>query len=281
MISLDFLQFDQMNLWFAIFSGAGLVRERKLLPFFIVGVGNLVHGTLAAALLAALILWHRIDVSAPKWIQLKDALGLLFVFFAGVAPEPFQNFSICMGSLFLALSFGFGGLGVIPALLILRQYVPHPAEFEILMGVAGLYWVTVEILRHTKFEQKAFFSSILEALCSLGILYGLKDILLKWVDDPILLAMGGALFVLAILLATLVHFKGEAFWTFYRKFKNQVEASLTFGNRLISSDIPWPIEPREKGFLAVEDSFNRLFVLTLTILGLLGVMFVISRGGFI
>jgi hypothetical protein len=45
MISLDFLQFDQTNLWFFALSAIGLARSRKLLPFVIVVIANLIHGT--------------------------------------------------------------------------------------------------------------------------------------------------------------------------------------------------------------------------------------------
>ena len=82
MINLDFLQFNQANLLFFVASALGLVRERRVLPFFILAIGNLIHGGLAAALLAALILWHRIDVLAAKPVQFKDSIGLFFVFIA-------------------------------------------------------------------------------------------------------------------------------------------------------------------------------------------------------
>jgi hypothetical protein len=279
MINFDFLQFDQTNLWFFVLSALGLVRERRILPFLIVILGNLVHGSLPASLLASLILWHRMDLPAPKWVQLKDALGFFLIFVSMVAPEPVQEFCVCFGVLILSMSFGRGGLGVIPAVLLLRQFVTHPQDLEILMGVAGLYWVSAEGLRLAKISQEKLIRSILEGICSLGILYGLKDVFLKWIEEPALIWLGSGILVIVLVVGSLAHWRQERFWVFYRKTKRSLSGSLTYGNRFISSDAPWSEEPRNDDFSEIQGSFDRLFFLTLLTIGLLVLFYLVNRGG--
>ena len=279
MINFDFMQFDQTNLWFFVLSAIGLVRERRILPYLIVILGNLIHGSLGAVILASFIFWHRMDLPAPKWVQLKDATGFFFVAMASVSPAPFQNFAICMGVALLSLSFDSGGLGVIPPLLLLRQYVSHPPELESLMGMAGIYWIGAEALRFAKFDKTPVIRSAIEALASLGILYGLRDILLPVVDDPVLIAVASVLVVAAFLLALVVSFRGEGFWRFYRKVKRNLSTTLTLGSRFISSKIPWDREATQDDQIQIESGFDRLFVLVLVPLALLGMIWIISRGG--
>jgi len=279
MINLDFMQFDQTNLWFFVLSALGLIRERSALPFVIVLLGNLVHGAIPAALLAGLILWHRMDLPAPKWIQLKDALGLFFIFVAAVAPEPLQEFSICFGVLILSLSFGKGGLGIIPPILLLRQFVPHPQDLEILMGIAGLYWVVAEGLRLSKAPQEDLVRSIFEFICSLGILFGLKEIFLKSAEEPALIAIGVSLVVVMLMIASVVYWRKERFWVFYRMTKKNLASSLTFGDRFISPRKPWNEEPQMDDLSEIQSGFDRLFFLALLTVGLLVIFVLVSRGG--
>jgi hypothetical protein len=281
MISFDFLQFDQTNLLFFLLSAVGLVRERRILPFVIVVFANLVHGTLGAAMLAALVLWHRIDLSLPKTTQFKDAIGLFFIFIGIAAPDPVQSFAICMGSLWVSLSFGGGGLGIIPALLMLRQFVPHPPDFEILMGLAGLYWVVLEILRLTKIPKLNLITGILEPIFSLGILYGMKDLAVKWIEEPALFTIAGSLFAIVALAVLIAHFRENAFPAFYQKIKNALSGYLNFGSRLMPTGLPWEKEPEVESVFEIQASFDRLLLLTLLSLILLGVLFAISRGGLI
>jgi hypothetical protein len=279
MINLDFMQFDQTNLWFFFLSALGLLRERRVLPFLIVILGNLIHGALPAALLAGLILWHRIDLPSPKWVQLKDAVGLFFIFAASVAPEPFQSFCICAGILAFSLSFGKGALGVIPPVLLLRQFVSHPADLEILMGIAGLYWVAAEGLRFSKTAKESVIRSIFEVICSLGILIGLKEVFLKWTDDPNLIGVGAGLAVFMLAIAAIVHFRTTQFWSFYRRSKVSLSKSLTFGNRFISSSEPWGVEPEVEDFSEIQVSFDRLFFVSILTMVLLIVFYLVSHGG--
>jgi hypothetical protein len=281
MINFDFMQFDQTNLWFFVLSAIGLVRERRILPFFIVILGNLIHGSLGAVILASFIFWHRMDLPAPKWVQLKDATGFFFVAMASVSPAPFQNFAIGMGVALLSLSFDSGGLGAIPPLLLLRQYVPHPPELESLMGMAGIYWIAAEALRFAKSDKTAAIRAAIEASASLGILYGLRDVLVPVADDPVLIAVSSVFFVGALLLILVVSFRTEGFWRFYRKTKRNLSTTFTFGNRFISSKTPWDREVTQEVQAQIEDSFDRLFILVLVPLVLLGLIWMISRGGVI
>jgi hypothetical protein len=279
MINFDFMQFDQTNLWFFVLSAIGLVRERRILPFLIVILGNLIHGSLGAVILASFIFWHRMDLPAPKWVQLKDATGFFFVTMASVSPVPFQNFAIGIGVMLLSLSFDSGGLGVIPPLLLLRQYVPHPPELENLMGMAGIYWIAAEALRFAKSDKTPAIRAAIESLASLGILYGLRDILLPVSDDSILIAVASVLIVFALSLTLVVSFRAVGFWRFYRKTKRNLSTAFTFGNRFISSDTPWDREAAHEDHAQIENSFDRIFILVLVPLTLLGLVWVISRGG--
>jgi hypothetical protein len=281
MISFDFLQFDQTNLWFFVVSALGLIRERRMLPFVLVIVANLIHGEMAATLVAGLLFWHQVDRGAPKWIQLKAALGFLMIFMAAVTPEPFQEFAACLGVLVLSLNFGQGGLGVIPAVVLLRQYVPHPPFMEILLGVAAFYWVTLEGLRLLKLTRIDLIAAILQTLCSVGVLFGLRDLFLKFSDEVVLLSVGSGILLVTLILAALVYFRGETFWGFYRKTKVNLAAGLTIGDRMIDTKVAWlKVQAEEVPSGAdVERSLDRLFVLALLTVALLAAFCFVSRGG--
>ena len=278
MINFDFMQFNQTNLWFFIFSALGLIRERRVLPFLIVILGNLIHGSMPAALIAGLILWHRMDLPSPKWVQLKDALGLFFIFSAAVAPEPIQGFAICFGVFALSISFGLGSLGVIPPLLLMRQYVPSPPDLEVLMGISGLYWFGAEGLRLLKVQRESIVRTTLEVICSFGILYGLREVAVKWIDDPVLISIGAGLIVFMLIIASIVHWRKPRFWLFYRQAKAKISSSLTFGNRFISSGRPWGKEPVTLDFSEVQAGFDRLFLVAILTGVLLLIFFLVNRG---
>jgi hypothetical protein len=281
MISFDFLQFDQTNLWFFVVSALGLIRERRILPFVLVIIANLIHGEMAATLIAGLFFWHQLDRGAAKWIQLKSALGFLMVFMAAVTPEPYQEFAACFGVLLLSLNFGQGGLGVIPAVVLLREYVPHPPFMEVLLGVAAFYWVTLEGLRLLKLKQIDLIAATLETLCTLGILFGLRDLFLKFSDEVVLLSVGAGVLLVTLMIAALVSFRGDAFWRFYRKTKVNLAAGLTVGDRMIDTKVAWLKVHNEEipSGAEVERSLDRLFVLAILAAALLAAFCFVSRGG--
>ena len=279
MISLDFLQFDQTNLLFFIATALGLIREKRILPYVIVLVGNLIHGPFAAMLLGALILWHRIDASSSKWIQLKDAIGLFFIFVVAVSPEPFQEFAICLGVLVMSVSFGQGELGVIPPVLLLRQYVPHPPDVEFLLGAAGFYWVASEALRFIKSDKVGIVRSAFEVLCSLGGLVGLQEVFFKWSEDPILISLGASCLLFFVVLGSVVRWKNEWFWGFYRRTKASLARIITVGDRLIASREFRSEELPDEEFVGLHGTFDRLFILAILTLVLVGSFFFINRGG--
>jgi hypothetical protein len=223
-----------------------------------------------------------VDRQAKKWVQLKAALGFLLVFMAAVTPEPLQPFAVCFGVLMLALNFGQGGLGVIPAVVLLREYVPNPPYLEILLGVAAFYWVAIEGLRFAKLKQEAIVFATLETLCSIGVLFGLRDIFLKFADEPVLIAIGSGLVVVILLVASLVRFRREAFWSFYRKTKTNLASVLTIGDRMVLPNISWLKEHVEEDSSGadVEKSFDRLFALAILTIALFAIFVVVSRGGF-
>lgn len=280
MINFDLLQLDQTNLLFFLLSAIGLIRDRRVLPFVIVALGNILHGSLPAVFLAGLIIWHRVDFSRSRWIQLKDFFGFLLILIGAVAHAPFQEFSIFCGVLAISLSFGRGALGIIPPLLLLRQYIPHPEPLELIMGSAGFYWVMVEALRWSKTSKEYTFRAIIEVVSTLGILFGLRDFALRAAEDPPLIALGWGFAVIALFLFILVKWKGERFWLFFHRSKKTLSSSLGVGNRLVSGHLPWSHEFKETTSLGVDASFDKVFTMTILTLILLGGVFLASRGGF-
>ncbi len=281
MINFDLFQFDQTNLLFLVLSAVGLIRERRILPFVIVALGNLIHGPMGAVFLSALIAWHRMDFNRSRWVQLKDGFGFLLILVGAVAAGPFREVIIFFGVLAVSLSFGRGALGVIPPLLLLRQYLPHPEPLEVILGSAGFYWLMVEVLRWSKSKQEYLIRAILEVICTLGILFGLRDYALKIAEDPGFIALGSSFFLFAVLLFVWVKWKGARFWNFFHRSKKKLATSLGIGNRLISDQNLWSKEPAMSPALGVEESFNGAFMLSFLTLILLGAFFLASRGGLI
>jgi hypothetical protein len=157
--------------------------------------------------------------------------------------------------------------------------VPHPADLEVLMGIAAFYWIAAEGIRFAKLKKEKLICATIEVICSFGILYGLKDIFLKWTDDPTLIAAFAVIMGVILVLTLVVGLKKEAFWVFYRKMKLKLSSHLTVGDRFITSANPWKNETPNEDFLKVEQSFDRLFIITLAALMMLGVLVMISRGG--
>lgn len=280
MINFDLMQFDQTNLLFLLITAVALIRERRLLPFVIGAFGNLFHGSLGAVFLVCLISWHRMDFKRSRWVQLKDAFGFLLILIGSVATGPFRDTSILFGVLAVSLSFGRGALGIIPALLLLRQYFPHPEPLEVILGAAGFYLVMVEALRWSKSSREYFIRALLEILCVFGILTGLREYALRTLEDPGFIGLGSVFLVFPLILFISVKWKGERFWTFFHRSKKGLASSLGVGNRLISDQNPWRRELLLETPKGVEESFNGVFLLTFSTLILMAVFYFVNRGGF-
>ena len=279
MNSLNLTQFDQAALLFFIFAAIGLVRERKILPFIIVAVGILLNGVLSAILVAGLILWHRMDTDANKWVQLKDAFGFFCIMIGAIAAEPYQQLTVLMGSLLLSLSFGQGGLGIIPPLLLLRQYVPHPEPIELPLIGAGVFCLISEIGHWSKIKHAKPVSAISEVICSLVILAGMRELGLKLLEDTSALVFAGLVFVVILVLFSWVTWKKNGFWSFYKKAKLSLSHSLVFGKRFVSNVHLWSVEPKDARAPDLEAGFNQLFILVVATLLVLVGFFLFGKGG--
>ena len=280
MINLSLVQFDQVSLLFFVFSAAGLIRERKIIPFLLVAFGLLLNGVFGAVLLAGLILWHRMDSRFPKWVQLKDAMGFLLILIGAIVPSPYQELSLLLGVLFVSFSFGKGGLGIIPALLLLRQYVPHPDPLEPVFIGAGIFWLSVEVVRWAKAKKAELILAISEVVCSLVILSGMKEIVARLLDEPNLLIFASAVLLFVLVLAVWILWKGPNFWSFGQKMKLSLARSLVLGKRFISNVQPWSKALKEPDTLQLETVFDSLFFGVIATLLVLGGFVLLSRGGF-
>ena len=278
MNSFEFFQFDQTNVLYFMVSALGLLRERRILPFLILALGSLMYGDLTAALLTSLILWFRMDVSVPKWVQLKDSLGLFLIFIAAVAPAPIREFSICLGVFILSVSFGMGELGILPAILLLRQYIPYPIHVEVLLGGIAVYWVTSEFLRFTKNVREKLFRTAIEVVSSLGILFELQAQVLKWIDVPVLVTLSATILLVSIVIGSMLFWRKERFYSYSENLKLNISNTLTYCSRLISAkETRIEFAPIQRN-LSIHENFDRVFLLALLNLILYGLFYVVSRG---
>lgn len=280
MTSLSLSQFDQANLLFFLFAAVGLIRERRVLPFLIVVLGSVFIGSVSAVMLAGLILWNLMDSGKSKWVQLKDSFGFLLIVMGSVLPSPYQEFGIFLGACFVSLSFGKGGLGVIPPLLLLRQYVPHPEPIEPIFIGAGAFWLMVEIVAWAKVESAGAMIAIFEVLASLAILSGFKEIASKVLDDSNLLILSSAILFFIIVLFSWIKWKGDGFWSFYQNTKSSLVRWMVFGKRFVTDVEFWPTELQEPKYPEIALVFNHLFWLVLGTLSVLLGFVLFSRGGF-
>ncbi len=280
MNSLNLTQFDQAALLFFVFAAIGLIRERKILPFLIVAVGCLLNGPLAAVLLTGLILWHRIDTSTNKWIQLKDVFGFFLILIGAIAGEPYQELTVLMGATLVSLSFGKGGLGVIPPLLLLRQYVQHPDPIELPFVGAGAYVLVSEIVGWAKLKHAKLVLCISEVVFSLLILVGMRELAPKLLEEPGTLVFAGATLLVIIVLAAWVNWKNQGFWSFYKRVKMSLGHSLVSGKRFVSNTHLFSVEPKDSGIPELEFGFNQLFILVVGTLLVLGGFLLLGKGGF-
>ncbi len=279
MFNFDISQFDQTNLLFILLAAAGLIRERSALPFIVLVLGNLIYGLIPAVLLSFLIIWHRVDRKAPSWVQYKDLFGAFLLLTAAVAPEPIQEFAVSLGVLVLSLSFGKGFLGVIPALLLLRQYQSHPVAIEIIFGSAGLYWVALEVIRWSKAKHQEVLICVFETICVFGILFGLKDSFLKWSEDSVLVGIAVGLATTILILAVGMRWKRGTFIRVYEKTVSNFSIALTLGTRLISREDTFVMERPTRSHAEIDGAFGAVLAITLTLLAILAVFFLMGRGG--
>lgn len=281
MTGFNISQFDQTLFLFFVFSALGLIRERTVLPFVLAVIGVLFFGPVAATLLAALILWSRIESKRSKWIQLKDGFGFILLMIASVSPEPLQQFCAVMGCLFISFSFGLGGLGVLPAALLVRQYVPHPPSIEVTWIGFAVYLSSVEIIRWAKLKREALAVSISDSVCSLILLYGLKDFVIRVIEEPALTAIGASILVLTLIVFSWLRWKGDSFWRFYKKSTEILSQSMLSGKKFVSDQVWGSNAKPEILEITNESVFDRVFLLTILLLFVLLGFSLAFKGGWL
>jgi predicted membrane channel-forming protein YqfA (hemolysin III family) len=280
MMSLELSQADQTTVLFFLFSAVGLVRERQVLPFLMVVIGTLLHGPLVAALVAGLVIWHRMDRQAVDWVRLKDYVGLFFIMGGAISPEPFQGFFAFTGVVLLSFSFGKGFLGILPALLLFRQYFPQPERPEIALIAAGAYWVAAESFRWFKSAHEGSVLIGLELVCSAVILLGFSGEFDRWFAHSVVIALGSTILFVVVALFAWTRWRLEGFRKTLLAFRENALRALTFGSRVVDAKKEWggvsvePTPARGPG-----EVMDRMFFVVAATLVYFGLFLLAVKGG--
>jgi hypothetical protein len=279
MMNLELSQPDQTTVLFFLFSAAGLIRERRALPFIMVILASLLHGPMVAALVAGLLIWHRIDRKAEIWVQLKDFLGIFLIMGGAISPAPLGEFFAFIGVLLVSLSFGKGFLGVLPALLLYRQYNPQPERPEIALVAAGVYWIAAESFRWFKSERERQVLTALEILCSAVILQGFSGDFEKWSENSMVIALGSTLLFVAVALFAWTKWRLESFRRSLLAFRTSGLRALTLGARLIDGKRAWGGEEPIFTVPTPEAAMDRVFYLVFGVVVSFGLFMLAIKGG--
>lgn len=272
-------QFTQISLFVMLVALAGLVRERKVLPFLLVIFGSMMNGAIAAALIAASVLWVRFDEDAPKGLRLKDAMAVLFLIVGAAVPSPYREFMICIGTLALSIHFAIGSLGIIPALLLVHLYWGDHLPLEFVLGASGAYIVIAEILKLSKARYTRRVLQFIEIPAIVGILYPLKDDFVTWASDELLLWIGTGLFAAIGGVMLWVQVKNPDFSVIYQKMNAWTLRRLGGTGSVSANRVGWidpsPSEP-PLGFSVYLD---RLFWGLVAILVAWSALILLAQGG--
>ncbi len=279
MMNLELSQPDQTTILFFLFSAAGLIRERRALPFVMVILGSLLHGPMVAALVAGLMIWHRIDRKAETWVQLKDFLGIFLIMGGAISPPPFGEFFAFIGVLLVSLSFGKGFLGILPALLLYRQYYPQPERPEIALVAAGVYWVAAESFRWFKSENEERVLTVLEVIGVATILQGFSGEFERWSENNMVIALGSALLFVAAALFAWTKWRLDSFRRSLVAFRTSGLRALTFGARLVDGRRAWGGEEPVYAVPTPGSALDRVFYLVSGALAFFGLFMLAIKGG--
>jgi|GEM_PF-3689164 len=272
-------QFTQVSLFVMLVALVGLVRERKVLPFLLVIFGAMMNGAIAAALIAATVLWVRFNEDAPKGLRLKDAMSVLFLIVAAAVPTPYREFMLCLGTLALSIHFAIGNLGIIPALLLVHLYLGDEIPLEFVLGASGAYIVIAEIFKLSKSKYTRRVLQFIEIPAIVGILYPLKDDFVIWASDELLLWIATGLFVAIGGVMLWAQVKNPDFSAIYQKMNAWTLRRLQPTGSLSANRVSWidPSPPeRPLGFSVYLD---RLFWGLAAILVAWGALILLAQGG--
>ncbi len=279
MMNLELSQPDQTTILFFIFSAVGLIRERQALPFVMVLLGSLLHGPMVAALVTGILIWHRIDRKAEVWVQLKDFIGIFLIMGGAISPSPFGEFFAFIGVLLVSLSFGQGFLGVLPALLLFRQYYPQPERPEFALVAAGLYWIAAESFRWFKSEHEKRILTGLEVVCAVTILLGFSGQFDKWAENSMVIALGSTLLFVAAALFAWTKWRLEGFRKSLVAFRTNGLRALTFGARLVDGRNAWGGDEPAYTVPTPGSAMDRIFYLVVGAVVFFGLYLLAMKGG--
>jgi hypothetical protein len=275
MNGIELTRFDQNAIVLSLFCAVALVRERRILPFAMVLAGAFFQGPLVSCWLAALVIWHRMDLGCRRWIQVRDLAGFFFILAGSIASDPGRAFFSLIGVVLISVNFGGGALGTLPAFLFLRQYHPAPEFLEVALVGQGLYWVLAEVSRWTEIPRGHQVLSWAELVGSILVLASFRAEVEELIGNPELVAVSTIILMALLGMSVWIRLRPEGFLSFCRRIRPKPDGFIFWGGRLISGEEPWSRRFLPSPSLEIENGLERLFwwLLGLTILAGLSVAF--------
>ncbi len=217
----DWLQLNQISLYFFLAALLGLVRERTVLPFIAIAIGAFLKGDVFAILTATLVVWSRARENLPTPFRVKDSVSILLLLIGMAAPAPFREFFTIFGVLGVSYSGGLDRLGVVVALILSRSYFAQPEFMEVVLGTAVGSVVIKESLKALKVKKQELIQKWLEPFLLVGVLLSFRPAVMTIAESEPLVIAGGA--ILTVLLGIFIwnHFKTPDF----EGWLNRIQAS--------------------------------------------------------
>jgi hypothetical protein len=279
MNGIELTRFDQPAILLSSFCGLALIRERQVLPFVIVVLGAVFQGSPVSWLIAALVVWHRMERKADKWTQFKDIAGFFFLLAGSMTPEPGRSLFMFSGVLLVSTGLGGPASGTLPALLFLRQYHPNPEFLEVALAGHALYWILVEVSRWTRIPREHQVLVWSGLVGSAMILSGFKTEVLTIASDPATATAGAAIFVLFAAVSVWIKLRPSAIVSYLEKLRPSLEGLLFWGGRWVSGREPWSAKEATTGGAGFEGAISSTFWWLIVLLSLSLLVGVVFRGG--
>jgi hypothetical protein len=279
MIISELFQFSQISLFVFLIALLGVIRERTVLPYVLVALGSFLHGSIAATLIAALVVWIRFDGGAPQWLRFKDAVAMFLIASASALPQPYREFMICVGVVLLSIHIASGKLGIIPALLLVHLYLGDAIQLEFVLGASGAYILIAEALKLSKTPYEKQVLQSLEVPALAGILFPFNEAVLRWSDDQGLLGLAIGVVVLIVMILIWCKLKKPDFKTIYLLVHERSNVMFRPMGRLVSNETPWLKAALPEVETQIDRYFNRLFLGLALVIGTWLFLVLIQRGG--
>ena len=279
MINAEWFQLNQISLFVFLVALVGVIRERKLLVFFIVILGSFLHGDVMAALIAAMILWYRSHIGVSRALKVKDTLSLFFLVAGSALPSPFREFMICFGVLGISVQMQQDSLSVVPALLMTHLYFGEEIPIEIVLSSAGFLILLKEILILAKTEKKKRILQWLEVPVLVGVLFPFKNYVLKLFEDPVFVVMAPSFVVLILALVLWILLKKPNLREVYSTIQRNGLGWFRWSAEALPIQAKWiQIESSEEN-IGIQKYSETVFWGTLTVLITWFVLVLIFKGG--